>query len=85
MAIETTGDILPADEVEPSGSNKFEIIAEALKSGEILIRTRDGKEFELHEYDTHLFPMSETIYTQEDDNDQWIFADEVVSIERHYH
>lgn len=82
------GDIPDEDDVKPYHSAKCKVLEELLDRGETQVHLRNGQQYELHGYDTYLFnsPGRDVhwVYTQnEDDDEVWFDAGEIVSLEQH--
>jgi len=86
------GDIPEKDEVEPEQSgSKLELVSELLQAGSVvhlyLRNLPEGEDIHCYRYNTHVYPMfgdNGLIYTQVDEEDKWIFPEEITFIERHY-
>jgi len=88
MPIDETGDIPPADQVEPKQNSRGSILRELLGRGETIVELRSGKRHELHGYDTHIYGSNRanqtTVYTQDgEENEHWFFTSDIVDFEQH--
>lgn len=87
--VSDTGDIPDRDDVSPASNKKRNLLEELLGRGETQVHLRDGRQYELHGYDTYVFAkpkssQSGVVYTQNEDEDEvWFFTDEIVSLEQH--
>ncbi len=82
-------DIPPRDEVQPDlPDSKINLAKEIAATGEAEIHLRGREEpAEVHAYDSYFFAGRGLIYTEgytdEDDDDVWIFAEDISYISRH--
>lgn len=87
--VSDTGDIPERDEVAPDSNKKALLLEELLDRGETQVGLRDGREYELHGYDTYVFSKPKSsqpgvVYTQNEDEDEvWFFTSEITSLEQH--
>ena len=81
--------MLDYDDAEPSGSSKIALLEELASNGEAIVTLVDGSTVEVHEHDTHFYPLSGSCFFTETETDDggeaesWFYADQIVSIQRH--
>lgn len=91
-------DILDEGEARPSDTStvdqhgvvgrKVTLIEEIAENGEAIVTTRDGRTIEFHGDDSHFYPHEGVMFTETEtpageDAESWVFAEEVVSVQRH--
>lgn len=85
--VDDKGDIPELGEVKPGSRHRLKALEEIVRTGEATVHLTDGGSEELHAYDTYFFESKNgesMVYTQdEDENDVWIFVNEVTRIVRH--
>lgn len=74
-------DLPDRDDVRPTRTGKMQLLKELTELGEAEAYLSDGRVVELHDYDTHFFMDAGVVYRKtEEEDDEWIFAEEVVSV-----
>jgi len=92
--MDSNGDLPPREEVEITGSPispaacaKASAVAEILSNGgvaHVYLKSVDGGDLHLYDFNTYCFTESGWIFTHADDEDMWIGGDDIGAIERHY-
>lgn len=85
-------DMLDEDHARPDSDavvtedtvRRIELVSEIAENGEAIVGLTDGRTVEIHGHDAHFFPYEGVVMTEsESDSELWIFAEEIVSVERH--
>lgn len=84
--VDSKGDIPDESDVAPKNSSRAHILEEILDTTEVVVTLSNGQELELHGHDTYIEPGDSVgiVYTKEADDDVWFYADEIVTMVRHY-
>jgi len=84
-------DMLGFDDAEPDKYGEVEypikrkvlLAKEIAVSGEAILELQNGDVVEIHGHGAHFYPTKGVIFTEDDDEEKWVFAEEIVSVGRH--
>lgn len=78
------GDIPDREDAKPSGGDKIALVKEITDTGEAEVHVSYREEpYECHRYDTYVFDEPRCFYTEDDDEEAWVFPDEITAVHRH--
>jgi hypothetical protein len=86
-------DMLPQTEARPDNTStveqgstpyrKTELIEEIAENGEAILELQNGDTIEVHGHDAYFFAYEGVIFTEHEDSETWIFAEDIVTVSRH--
>jgi len=85
--IPARGDVRPPGILSEEACAKVAVVDSVINSGgsaHVYLKSVDGDDEHLYEYNTHRFPVSGWVFFHGDDLDKWIPGDDIGMVERHY-
>lgn len=69
-------------------ARRVALVEEIAENGEAIVVTEDGRTLEFHGDDSHFYPREGVLFTEAetpdgDDAETWVFAEDIVSVQRH--
>lgn len=62
---------------------KVRVVEEVAENGEAILELTNGDTVEVHGHDAYFFDYEGVIFTEHDDAETWIFAEDIVTVRRH--
>lgn len=62
---------------------KSRVVKEVAENGEAILELNNGDTVEVHGHDAYFFEYEGVIFTEHDDAEMWIFAEEIATVRRH--
>lgn len=86
-------DMLPHGEARPANAStvaqgstpyrKAKLVEEIAENGEAILELQNGDTIEVHGHDSYFFAYEGVIFTEHNDSETWIFAEDIVTVSRH--
>lgn len=62
---------------------KVRLVEEVAENGEAILELTNGDTVEVHGHDAYFYEYEGTIFTEHEDAETWIFAEDIVTVRRH--